>query len=76
MRARTVDHEGSGTRYRLVLWGDGPGIRGVAWPDARWSVGDLSAHAPPDPGWLASCGLSEADAAEVASVLAREWNRQ
>lgn len=75
VRAWTVEHEGRGTRYRLVLWGDGPGVRGVAWPDARWSIGDLSQHAPPDPGWLASCGLLEGDAEEIASVLEAEWSR-
>ena len=75
MRAWTVDHEGRGTRYRLVLWSAGPGVRGVAWPDARWSIGDLSQHAPPDPGWLASMGLREGDAAEIAGVLEREWRR-
>jgi hypothetical protein len=75
VRAWTVEHEGRGTRYRLVLWSDGPGVRGVAWPDARWSIGDLSHHAPPAAGWLASCGLMEGDAEEIAGVLEREWSR-
>lgn len=75
MRAWTVTHEGRGTRYRLVLYSDGaPGVRGVAWPDSRWSIGDLSTHGPPAAGWLASMGLREGDAEEIAAVLAREWS--
>jgi hypothetical protein len=70
----TVTREARGTRYRLVLW-TVDGSPGVAWPDARWSVGDLSRHAAPHAGWLESTGLLEADAVTVAEILAENWPR-
>ena len=70
---RALTWEADGTRYRLVVWAvDGRGI-GVAWPDARWSVGDLSPHAPPGVGWLQSQGLREADARNVTAALGSVW---
>ena len=49
-----VDHlslePGDGTRYRLVLSFTN-GQLTIAWPDMRWSVGDLGRRAP-DADWL------------------------
>jgi len=71
---RPLTWEADGTRYRLVVWRlDGRGI-GVAWPDTRWSVGDLSAHAAPNPAWLQSQGLRKADARNVAAALESVWD--
>jgi hypothetical protein len=74
MMVRALTWEADGTRYRLVVWAvEGRGI-GVAWPDVRWSVGDLSAHAAPSGEWLASQGLGEVDARNVAAALETVWS--
>jgi hypothetical protein len=65
--------EARGTAYRLTFWRSPAGSVGAAWPEGRrggWAWGDLSPHAPPEPGWLAESGLPMADAREVAAALA------
>ena len=70
----TLEGTARATAYRLVTWRTPSGV-GVAWPEGRWSVGDLSAHGPPAAGWLAEHGLLRADADAVASILAAGWAR-
>jgi hypothetical protein len=65
--------ETGGGRYALVAWRGSRGGIGVAWPDGRWSVADLSVHAPPEAGWLEEQGLLPADARAVAAALAERW---
>jgi hypothetical protein len=68
--------EARGTAYRLTFWRSPAGSVGAAWPEGRrggWAWGDLSPHAPPEPGWLAESGLPMADAREVAAALASRW---
>lgn len=70
-----LDFAEGGTCYRLVVWRQGPpgASVGVAWPDVRWSVGDLSAHAAPNAGWLTEHGLRAGDARVVAGALTEVW---
>ena len=68
--------EARGTAYRLTFWRSPSGSVGAAWPEGRrggFAWGDLSPHAPPEPGWLAESGLPMADAREVAAALASRW---
>jgi hypothetical protein len=68
--------EARGTAYRLTMWRSPAGSVGAAWPEGRrggWAWGDLSPHAPPEPGWLAESGLPMVDAREVAAALASRW---
>jgi hypothetical protein len=68
--------EARGTAYRLTCWRSPAGSVGAAWPEGRrggFAWGDLSPHAPPEPGWLAESGLPMADAREVAAALASRW---
>jgi hypothetical protein len=72
----TVLWEARGTAYRLTMWRAPSGSVGAAWPEGRrggWAWGDLSPHAPPEPGWLAESGLPLADAQAVAAALASRW---
>jgi hypothetical protein len=71
----TLEGTARGTAYRLVTWRTPSGAVGVAWPEGRWSVGDLSPHGPPAAGWLAEHGLRRADADAVAATLAAGWAR-
>jgi hypothetical protein len=44
------------------------GTFGIAWPDQRWSVGDLANCGPWLAGWLCGQGLGEVDAEAIADV--------
>lgn len=68
-----LDH--AGTRYRVTCWRSSDGSIGASWPDARWSVGDLSPHAPPSVEWLCEHGLRPGDAPGVAKAIAVSWPR-
>lgn len=70
--AVTVDRRG--TCYALVIWLDHlRGKGGIAWPDQRWSVGDLADCGPWLDGWLSGQGLREADAETIAEVALVAW---
>ena len=69
-----VDVERRGTRYALAIWLDHRrGTGGIAWPDMRWSVGDLADCGPWLDGWLTGQGLGEVDADTVAEVAVAAW---
>jgi len=70
-----VQLDTAGTAYRVICWRTAAGSIGAAWPDARWAVGDLSAHAPPGVEWLRSQGVRAGDAPGLAAAIARAWPR-
>lgn len=70
-----VQLDAAGTSYRVIAWRTSAGSIGAAWPDARWSVGDLSPHAPPAVEWLRSQGVRAGDAPGLAAAVARAWPR-
>ena len=70
-----VQLDTAGTAYRVIVWRTAAGSIGAAWPDARWAVGDLSAHAPPGVEWLRSQGVRAGDAPGLAAAIARAWPR-
>jgi hypothetical protein len=61
-----------GTRYRFRLWVDPDrGTWGVALPDFYWSAGDLGLSLTHGEGeWFAAHGLGEADARNLAHLVA------
>lgn len=70
-----VQLDARGTSYRVTVWRSPGGSLGAAWPDARWSVGDLSPHAPPGVEWLREQGIRAGDAPGLAAAIARAWPR-
>lgn len=85
-RTHKVDcSPGNGTRYRLWIGISAAGnIDYIAWPDMRWSCGDLGGHVSSDWIWHGGrlhdtiCGHPDADEiARIANCCARNesWGK-